>query len=140
VLPQGWPGRLTVSTLQIRMKCWHPTGPPHYLRSDNGAESTARAVREWLEEVGIKTRYSQPGSPWENVYIESFYGKLRDELLNPEIFDTLLEAQVLCERWRRHYNALRPHSSLGYRRPAPEVLLPWSSGVRSHQEVRIGVT
>jgi len=115
-------------------------GPPHYLRSDNGAEFTARAVREWLERVGVMTLYIEPASPWENGYIESFNGKLRDELLNLEIFDTLLEAQVLCERWRRHYNAVRPHSSLGYRPPAPETVLPWPSGAWSHQEVRIGVT
>jgi putative transposase len=115
-------------------------GPPHYLRSDNGAEFTARAVREWLERVGVMTLYIEPASPWENGYIESFNGKLRDELLNLEVFDTVLEAQVLCERWRRHYNAVRPHSSLGYRAPAPETVLPWPSGVWSHQEVRIGVT
>jgi putative transposase len=115
-------------------------GPPHYLRSDNGAEFTARAVREWLERVGVMTLYIEPGSPWENGYIESFNGKLRDELLNLEVFDTVLEAQVLCERWRRHYNAVRPHSSLGHRPPAPEAVLPWPSGAWSHQEVRIGVT
>jgi putative transposase len=80
-------------------------GAPCYLRSDNGPEFTAKAVREWLSRVGVKTLYIEPGSPWENGYVESFNGKLRDELLNPEIFDTLLEAQVLVERWRRHYNA-----------------------------------
>jgi putative transposase len=114
--------------------------PPHYLRSDNGAEFTATVVREWLERVGVKTLYIEPASPWENGYIESFNGKLRDELLNLEVFDTVLEARVLCERWRRHYNAVRPHSSLGYRPPAPETVLSWPSGVWSHQEVRIGVT
>jgi putative transposase len=115
-------------------------GAPHYLRSDNGPEFTAGAVREWLGKVGVKTLYIEPGSPWENGYIESFNGRLRDELLNGELFDTLLEAQVLCERWRRHYNAVRPHSSLGYRPPAPETVLPWSSGAWSHSKVRIGVT
>ncbi len=95
-------------------------GVPDYIRSDNGSEFTATAVRDWLERVGVKTLYITPGSPWENGYIESFNGKLRNELLDGEIFDTLLEAKVLIERWRGHYNTLRPHSSLGYRPPAPE--------------------
>jgi putative transposase len=103
-------------------------GAPAYLRSDNGPEFTARVVRDWLERVGVRTLYIEPGSPWENGYIESFNGKLRDELLNLEVFDTVLEARVLCDRWRRHYNAVRPHSSLGYRPPAPEAVLPWPSG------------
>ena len=95
-------------------------GTPEHLRSDNGSEFTAKVVREWLARVGVGTLYIEPGSPWENGYIESFNGKLRDELLNLEIFDTLLEAKVLIERWRREYNQIRPHSSLGYRPPAPE--------------------
>ena len=99
-------------------------GVPEHLRSDNGPEFTAKAVRQWLGKVGVKTLYIAPGSPWENGYVESFNGKLRDELLNPEIFDTLLEARVLIERWRRDYNRVRPHSSLGYRPPAPEAILP----------------
>jgi len=99
-------------------------GPPDYIRSDNGAEFTANAVREWLGRVGVKTLFIEPGSPWENGYNESFNGKLRDELLNTEIFYTLKEAQVLIERWRHHYNTIRPHSSLGYRPPAPETFLP----------------
>ena len=103
-------------------------GAPAYLRSDNGAEFTARMVREWLERVGVKILYIEPGSPWENGYIESFNGKLRDELLNLEVFDTVLEARVPCEKWRRHYNAVRPHSSLRYRPPAPEAVLLWPSG------------
>lgn len=103
-------------------------GVPAYLRSDNGPEFIAQAVREWLQRVGIQTLYIEPGSPWENGYLESFNGKLRDELLNVEIFDTLLEAQVLVERWRRHYNTMRPHSALGYRPPAPEAVLPWPPG------------
>jgi putative transposase len=81
-------------------------------------------VRGWLGRVGVATLFIEPGSPWENGYVESFNGKLRDELLNGEIFTTLHEAQVLIERWRRHYNAVRPHSSLGYRPPAPETILP----------------
>jgi transposase InsO family protein len=106
-------------------------GVPAYVRSDNGPEFTATVVREWLERVGVKTLYIEPGSPWENGYIESFNGKLRDELLNGETFDTVLEAQVLVENWRQHYNAVRPHSSLGYRPPAPETIQPWPSGSAS---------
>ena len=99
-------------------------GVPDYIRSDNGPEFTAHAVRDWLGRVGVRTLFIEPGSPWENGYIESFNGKLRDELLNGEIFYTLKEAQVLIERWRRHYNAIRPHSALGYRPPAPQALEP----------------
>ena len=97
-------------------------GVPEYIRSDNGSEFTARAVREWLSSVGVKTLYIEPGSPWENGYNESFNGKLRDELLNCEIFDTLFEAKVLIERWRKEYNTFRPHSALGYLPPAPETV------------------
>jgi putative transposase len=99
-------------------------GPPEHIRSDNGSEFTAKAVRRWLSRIGVRTLYIEPGSPWENGYNESFNSKLRDELLNGEIFTTLREAQVLIERWRRHYNTVRPHSSLGYRPPAPETILP----------------
>ena len=99
-------------------------GPPEHLRSDNGAEFTATAVREWLQRLEVKTLFIEPGSPWENGYNESFNGKLRDELLNGEIFFTLKEAQVLVEQWRRHYNTIRPHSSLGYRPPAPQTMQP----------------
>ena len=99
-------------------------GVPDHIRSDNGPEFTARAVREWLGRVGARTLYIEPGSPWENGYIESFNGKLRDELLDRELFYTLLEVRVLTERYRRTYNRVRPHSSLGYRPPAPEALLP----------------
>lgn len=95
-------------------------GIPEHIRSDNGPEFTAEVVRQWLGKLGVKTLYIEPGSPWENGYIESFNGKMRDELLNREIFYTLLEAQVLVENWRREYNTIRPHSSLGYRPPAPE--------------------
>jgi hypothetical protein len=99
-------------------------GVPEHIRSDNGSEFTAKCVREWLGRVGVKTLFIEPGSPWENGYVESFNGKLRDELLEREAFDTLLEAKVLIERWRQHYNTIRPHSSLGYRPPAPEALQP----------------
>ena len=81
-----------------------------------------RAVRDWLAKVGVKRLYIEPGSPWENGYVESFNGKLRDELLDRELFYTLLEAKVLIERWKEHYNRIRPHSSLGYLPPAPEVI------------------
>ncbi len=99
-------------------------GTPKYLRSDNGSEFTAKAVRDWLQRVNVGTLFIERGSPWENGYIESFNGKLRDELLNGEIFYTLKEAKVLIERWRREYNQVRPHSSLGYRPPAPEAVEP----------------
>ena len=88
------------------------------IRSDR-----AEALRNWIAAVGAKTAYIEKGSPWENGYIESFNGKLRDELLNGEIFYTLKEAQIVIENWRRHYNTVRPHSSLGYRPPAPEALV-----------------
>ena len=97
-------------------------GPPEHIRSDNGPEFIAIALREWLAWVGVQTLYIEPGSPWENGYNESFNSKLRDELLNGEIFYTLKEAQVLIEAWRQHYNTVRPHSSLGYRPPAPETI------------------
>lgn len=97
-------------------------GVPEHLRSDNGPEMTAKVVRDWLVKVGVTTLYIEPGSPWENGYVESFNGKLRDELLNGEIFHTVHEAKVLIEQWRRHYNTVRPHSSLGYRPPAPEAM------------------
>src|SRR4030042_5577320 len=86
---------------------------PEYIRSDNGPEFTARAVREWLGWIGVRTLIIEPGSPWESGYVESFIGKLRDELLNGEIFDALLEATVVIEDWRREYNQCRPHSALG---------------------------
>ena len=94
-----------------------------HIRSDNGPEFTARVVRKWLARVGVKTLFIEPGSPWENGYIESFNGKLRDELLNREIFTTLEEAKILIEQWRKEYNQVRPHSSLGYQPPAPEAIL-----------------
>jgi transposase InsO family protein len=95
-------------------------GIPEHIRSDNGPEMVAKSLRGWLGKLGTKTLYIQPGSPWENGYCESFNGKLRNELLNGEIFYTLREAQVLLEQWRCHYNRVRPHSARGYRPPAPE--------------------
>ena len=95
-------------------------GTPDYIRSDNGPEFVAHAVRSWLTAIGVNTLYIEPGSPWENGYVESYIGKLRDEFLNGEVLDTLMEAKVLVEGWRREYNRFRPHSSLGYLPPAPE--------------------
>ena len=111
-------------------------GVPGHIRSDNGPEFTAKAVRSWLSKVGVTTLFIEPGSPWENGYVESFNGKLRDELLNGEIFYTLREARVLIERWREGYNRIRPHSSLGYRPPAPEAIAagPPSAPLRAAQQ------
>ncbi|GLJ00706.1 insertion element protein [Sphingobium sp. BS19] len=99
-------------------------GLPANIRSDNGREFIATSVRKWLAQVGVKTLYITPASPWENGYNESFNGSLRDELLNGEIFYSLAEAKVLIEAWRKYYNTVRPHSSLGYRPPAPETASP----------------
>ena len=99
-------------------------GVPGHVRSDNGPEFVAKAVQDWITAVGAKTAYIAPGSPWENGFIESFNARLRDELLDGEIFYTLREAQVVIESWRRHYNTVRPHESLGYKPPAPEVFVP----------------
>jgi putative transposase len=98
-------------------------GMPDHIRSDNGPEFTAKAIRDWLSQLGVKTLYIEPGSPWENGYIESFNGKLRDELLDREIFNNLEEAKVLIEGWRREYNHIRPHSAKNYQPPAPEAIL-----------------
>ena len=98
-------------------------GVPGNVRSDNGPEFITKAVREWIAAVGAKTAFIEPGSPWENGYCESFNSKLRDELLDGEIFYSLAEARVVVEGCRRHYNTVRPHSSLGYRPPAPEAVL-----------------
>jgi putative transposase len=106
-------------------------GMPEHIRSDNGPEFTAQVVKDWLGDLEVAPLYIEPGSPWENGYNESFNGKLRDELLNGELFDTLLEAKVLIERWRYEYNHLRPHSSLGYRPPAPEAFEPSPPGSAS---------
>jgi transposase InsO family protein len=99
-------------------------GIPGHIRSDNGPEFIAEAVQKWIAAVGAKTAYIAPGSPWENGYVERFNARLRDELLNGEIFYSLREAQIVIESWRRHYNAVRPHASLGYKPPAPEVFVP----------------
>ena len=98
-------------------------GVPEHVRSDNGPEFTATVVREWLGRIGSRALFIEPGSPWENGYVESFNGKLRDELLDREVFYTLKEVEVVVEHWRRDYNQIRPHSALGYRPPAPEAIL-----------------
>ena len=99
-------------------------GVPGHVRSDNGPEFVAKAVQEWIATVGAKTAYIAPGSPWENGFIESFNARLRDELLDGELFYSLKEARIVIESWRRHYNTVRPHESLGYKPPAPEVFVP----------------
>ena len=99
-------------------------GVPEHVRSDNGPEFVAKAVQEWIGAVGAKTAYIAPGGPWENGFIESFNARLRDELLDGEIFYTLAEAKIVVESWRRHFNTVRPHGSLGYKPPAPEVFVP----------------
>ena len=98
-------------------------GIPGHIRSDNGPEFIAKAVQDWIAAVGAKTAYIAPGSPWENGFVESFNARLRDELLDGEIFYSLREAQIVIESWRRHYNNVRPHGSIGYKPPAPEVHL-----------------
>ena len=112
--------------LHVLGKLFLRHGPPEHIRSDNGPEFVAGAVREWLGRLNVKTLYIEPGSPWENGYCESFNGKLRDECLNREIFHSLREAQIVIEQWRVFYNTERPHSSLGYRPPAPRTVLPSS--------------
>ena len=107
-------------------------GVPEHLRSDNGPEFVAKDLRKWLARTGAKTLYIEPGSPWENGFCESFNSKLRDEFLNGEIFYSIKELRVLAERWRVHYNTVRPHSSLGYRSPAPEA---WLTNNTGHGEV-----
>lgn len=99
-------------------------GPPAYVRSDNGPELVARAVRDWITPVGVKTAFIEPGSPWESGYFESFNASFREELLNRELFYPLREAQNVIEAWRKHDNTRRPQSALGYRPPAPETIVP----------------
>ena len=107
-------------------------GVPDYIRSDNGPEVIAEAVRTWIKAVGARTVYIEPGSPWENGYCESFNGRMRDELLHGEVFYSLPEAQIIIERWRNHHNTKRPHSALGYRPPAPEVIPPMNQRPTMH--------
>ena len=97
---------------------------PEYIRSDNGSEFTAKKLMQWLSDVNISTMYIEPGSPWENGYVESFNSRMRDEFLNGEIFDTMYEVQVLTQRWVEYYNTIRPHRSLGGKPPAPMIAFP----------------
>ena len=116
-------------------------GLPQYIRSDNGPEMTALAVRDWLSRLKVAPLFIEPGSPWENGYCESFNGKLRDELLNGEIFQTLGEAKIIIDEWRRHYNTVRPHSALRWRPPAPEAIaLPGAPPLRSDPPGNAGPT
>ena len=107
-------------------------GPPAFVRSDNGPEFIAEAVRKWIAAVGAQTAYIAPGSPWENGYCESFNARLRDELLDGEIFCSLKEARILIEQWRRHYNQVRPHGALGWTPPAPETHVPMDRAITLH--------
>jgi putative transposase len=114
----------SVDVIDVLTDLFIVRGIPAYIRSDNGPEFIADAVRQWIKTVGAETAYIEPGSPWENGYCESFNARFRDELLNGEIFYSLKEAQIVIEQWRRHYNTKRPHSALEYRSPAPESIIP----------------
>ena len=116
--------RRSLEVLETLADLFVAHGVPAHMRSDNGPEFTAALVRHWLAALNVETLFIEPGSPWENGYVESFNGKLRDELLDREIFYTLTEAQILIERWRREYNTVRPHRALGYRPPAPDAMSP----------------
>ena len=109
-------------------------GPPAFIRSD-GSEFIAEKLRTWLSGLDVKTLYIEPGSPWENGYVESFNARLRDELLNGEIFYNLHEAKVVIDNWRKEYNLIRPHSSLGYKSPTPATILP---GYEVRKQLGIG--
>lgn len=106
--------------LEVLAELFLKEGIPEFIRSDNGSEFTAKILQNWLKRLGVKTVYITPGSPWENGYNERFNGILRDELLDGELFYTLKEAQVVIEDWRKEYNTIRPHHSLGLKPPVPE--------------------
>jgi transposase InsO family protein len=118
------------NVIEVLTELFIERGVPVHIRSDNGPEFIAKRVRDWLERLQVRPLFIEPGSPWENGYIESFNGKMRDELLNLEIFYSLQEAQVLIEMWRRHYNTIRPHSALGYRSPVPVSILVQPSQIQ----------
>jgi len=109
--------------LEVLTNLFIQKGVPVHIRSDNGAEFTANRVRSWLSNLQVKPLFIEPSSSWENGYIESFNGKMRDELMNGEIFYTLKEAEILIEMWRKEYNTVRPHSALGYRSPVPAAVI-----------------
>ena len=117
----------SIDVIDVLSELFILRGVPGHIRSDNGPEFIAKAVQDWIAAVGARTAYIAPGSPWENGYIESFNARMRDELLNGEIFYSLNEARIIIENWRQHYNQVRPHASLGYRPPAPEVLVSGSA-------------
>ena len=112
----------SLDVIEVLSDLFITRGLPEYIRSDNGPEFTSQAIQKWLNSLEVAPLFIEPGSPWENGYNESFNGKLRDELLNGEIFYTLKEAKIILERWRIHYNTKRPHTSLGYKPPAPEAI------------------
>ena len=116
--------------LDVLLDLFLERGVPVHIRSDNGSEFIAKKVRQFLSRLSVKPLFIEPGSPWENGYIESFNGKMRDELLSGEIFYSLKEAQVLIEMWRKHYNTVRPHSSLGYKPPAPATIVVQPSQIQ----------
>ena len=116
--------------LDVLLDLFIERGVPVHIRSDNGSEFIAKKVRQFLSQLSVKPLFIEPGSPWENGYIESFNGKMRDELLSGEIFYSLKEAQVLIEMWRKHYNTVRPHSSLGYRPPVPGTVVVQPSQIQ----------
>lgn len=118
------------NVIEVLTELFIERGVPVHICSDNGPEFIANRVRDWLERLQVRPLFIEPGSPWENGYIESFNGKMRDELLNLEIFYSLQEAQILIEMWRRHYNTIRPHSALGYRPPVPASILVQSSEIQ----------
>lgn len=125
--------------LEVLSRLFITEGMPNYIRSDNGSEFTARILQDWLRKLKVKTAFIEPGSPWENGYNESFNGRLRDELLNGEVFYTLKEAQVIIEDWRDHYNHIRPHSALGYKPPMPMMRVsgdPCSATLLKHHHLQ----
>ena len=126
----------SIDVLQTLAKLFLDRGAPEYLRSDNGPEMTSALIREWLGELEVQTLFIEPGSPWENGYVGSFNGRLQDEFLNGAIFYTLKEAKILIEQWRREYNGFRPHSSQGYRPPAPETIMPMTPRSRSFEPAK----
>ena len=116
--------------LDVLLDLFLERGVPVHIRSDNGPEFIAKKVRQFLSRLSVKPLFIEPGSPWENGYIESFNGKMRDELLSGEIFYSLKEAQVLIEMWRKHYNTVRPHSALGYKPPVPATIVVQPSQIQ----------
>ena len=105
------------NVIDVLAELFKTHGVPEHIRSDNGSEFVANAIRNWLKQLGVETLYIEPGSPWENGYAESFHSRVRDEFMNCEIFENLKSARKQTAAWKEHYNEVRPHSSLGYRTP-----------------------